>query len=524
MKKFSLSDDLLRLPEDQWPADLWAQIHFDEAVRDIEDWSRSSVLVMTRELDGMLLFLSVLQVKKLELEGGRERTQHFKESLPASEKKRPTTRKGFLQKEAPDLPVIELPLDESQMVVRADSFAQDFAEWFIRSKVVVRDLVQDMLEWLPDRRAVVMRLIRRATSVVLDRAEGDISRAGRFTHPSLAPLIAEIFQLEGECSIHDPACGGGGTFLPLLVDGDLQARVDGTDVNGFRARIAQFLLDVNDFPGRIREADLFVEPPFLDRGGVQKYDLVLVDPPIGLHLDPGQQMAVSKNVGHRFDWGESPENLSGEMLFLCHALASCRKDGGRVAALLPPRTLFRGGEDGKVRGLLTRNSPIPLRAVIQLPGKLFGTNMELSLVLFDSQERSENVVFVDGSKDFKGARPVPSQFLDPRCLGDAAPQNMVASFWNQDKGRKNTKDLAQLVRQAEPVPGKVAVVGVHEMEAQRFSWEVRKYLPPVQEVESKFQKEERLWRSGDLIEELMKMDEAVLRAAKQIHACLPEKT
>lgn len=73
------------------------------------------------------------------------------------------------------------------------------------------------------------------------------------------------------------------------------------------------------------------------------------------------------------------------------------KDGGRLIAVLPHGVLFRGAGEGKIREWLIREKLI--NAVIGLPDKLF-LNTSIPVCILVLQRNSENILFVDSSKEF----------------------------------------------------------------------------------------------------------------------------
>ena len=417
----------------------------------------------------MALTLAVLQLKRGALRGEHDSLAPLRSRLKPSSRAfwevrmtsfEPSDRIQWDLASKVPMPMVNLEGDSIGYSESREQFATDFAEGIIEDLAVHREALDGFLKLIPDDLRAVTNMARHFTSAALDTWVRDGKKEEiRPMPPAVVHLVSTILEPQPGCTIHDPSCGVGGWFLPLLLDECVDASIQGAEIHGLLARLAQFILIVNEFEGSIRQGDLLENPPFADIAGTRKYDLVLLDPPMGHRLTEAQREFVAQDSHYRFEWGDSSK-LRSEMLFLSHALESCNKDGGRLAALLHPGCLFGAGEDENVRGLLTRKSPIPLRAVIELPGKLFGLSFNPSLVLFDSRFRGEGVLFVDGTQLDHG-RPAPSQH--------------VTELWSDEQAE--TDVLAEIVRSRRGLSEKAVVVEMHQMEKHRFSWEVKKYLP-----------------------------------------------
>ncbi|MNF76544.1 putative type I restriction enzymeP M protein [compost metagenome] len=87
---------------------------------------------------------------------------------------------------------------------------------------------------------------------------------------------------------------------------------------------------------------------------------------------------------------------------------------------MPHGVLFRGGSEGKIRQALIEENL--LDAVIGLPEKLFfGTGIPAAILLFRKTKSSEDVIFIDASRDFVAGK-------NQNQLGPEQLQRIVAAY------------------------------------------------------------------------------------------------
>ena len=76
---------------------------------------------------------------------------------------------------------------------------------------------------------------------------------------------------------------------------------------------------------------------------------------------------------------------------------------GRVGVVVPHGVLFRGASEGKIRQKTIEENL--LEAVIGLPANLFfGTGIPAAIVLFNKGKKTDNVLFIDASREFASGK------------------------------------------------------------------------------------------------------------------------
>ena len=101
--------------------------------------------------------------------------------------------------------------------------------------------------------------------------------------------------------------------------------------------------------------------------------------------------------------GKLAPKSHADLAFLQHMVYHMDETDGRVAVLLPPGVLFRGGAEEDIRKYLIKDLN-RLDAVIGLPANLFhGTPIPVVVLVLKSKRNgnSGNILFIDASKEFE---------------------------------------------------------------------------------------------------------------------------
>jgi type I restriction enzyme M protein len=241
-------------------------------------------------------------------------------------------------------------------------------------------------------------LIERILELIANSAHG---RAGPFYTPrAITTLLADIVSPKSGERVYDPVCGTG-EFLVGALNHVRQQNASGTlPVFGHEpsptiARIAALNLLLHDIDkSSVHAGDALMEP--IDAG----FDIALSNPPYSQTRED-----LSDTVGavlYRFAPGVPPPGRAdyGYVLLM---LASLKRGTGRMAVIMPPGALFRGGSEREIRrNLIERNL---LDTVIALPPKLFsGTTIAPVVMVFRYGRKDDSVLFIDASQNFEPGR------------------------------------------------------------------------------------------------------------------------
>lgn len=271
----------------------------------------------------------------------------------------------------------------------------------------------DAFDRLTLNRTVVPNDMLGAAYEYLLREFADASgkKAGEFFTPrGVVRLLVGILAPQPGEAVYDPACGSGGMLVETInavreAGGDTRTlRLYGQEINLTTAAIARmnlFLHDLEDF--RIVRGDTLRDPRFLLRSGLQKFDVVVANPPFSLK-SWGADTWVGDPYG-RAGCGVPPANTA-DLAWAQHMVASMAPRTGRVGVVMPNGVLFRGGAEKVIRQCLVEQDQ--LEVVIGLPPNLFySTTIPACLLIFRATKRTERqgrVLFVDGSARFVKGR------------------------------------------------------------------------------------------------------------------------
>lgn len=234
-------------------------------------------------------------------------------------------------------------------------------------------------------------------------AEASGKKAGEFFTPRhVVHLLVKILDPKPGESIVDPACGSGGMLVETAhaveeAGGDPRSLfLHGQEVNLTTSAIARmnlFLHGLEDFD--IKRGDTFRNPRFVSKGKLQKFDVVIANPPFSLR-NWGAETWKKDPYGRAF-CGMPPAG-NADYAWLQHMVASMKPGTGRVGVVMPHGVLFRKDE-AKIRQCFLESDL--LEAVIGLPNNLFySTTIPVCLLIFRSEkpaERRNKVLFGDAT-------------------------------------------------------------------------------------------------------------------------------
>lgn len=260
-----------------------------------------------------------------------------------------------------------------------------------------------------------------------------------YTNRTVVDLMTQILKPQPSESIYDPTCGSGGMLIKCLTSLKEQnkewrgVKVYGQELNSLTAAIARmnlFLHGVEDFT--VANDDTLAIPAFIKNGKIQKFDIVLANPPYSIKQWNREAFTVDK-YGRNI-WGTPPQGRA-DYAFLQHIVSSLDSKTGRCAILFPHGVLFRK-EEKEMREQMIKSDIID--CVIGLgPNLFFNSPMEACIIVCRTKKesaRKESVLFINAINEV--TRKNAESYLEYEHI-----HNIVDAY---DKG-KNIDSLCKLV-------------------------------------------------------------------------------
>jgi type I restriction enzyme M protein len=279
--------------------------------------------------------------------------------------------------------------------------------------------------------------------------------------------MIQILKPQEGFSIYDPACGTGGMLLEAVRyirarDGDIRSlygNLFGQEKNFITSSMARanlYLHGLEDFT--VARGDTLLEPAFIEGGALQKFDLVIANPPFSLKNWGHEQWASDR-------WGRNaygmPPTKNGDYAWIEHMIASMKKNG-RMAVVLPQGALFRMAAEGKIRKKLLEEDLV--ECVIGLaPNLFYGTGLAASIMILDNNKpalKKGKLLVIDGSEQFWKGRA----------------QNEM----REEHGSR----ILELYEAFDDVEGESKVVNMAELEENDWNLNIPRYVLPVLEEDS----------------------------------------
>ena len=218
-----------------------------------------------------------------------------------------------------------------------------------------------------------------------------------FTPGEVSTLLAKLVEAQEGDRIYDPTCGSGSLLIKASKEvGNHNFAIYGQEKNGQTQALSKmnmFLHEIND--AKIEWGDTLRNPLHKEDDHIMRFDVVVANPPFS--LDKWGHDDVANDPYKRFGYGLPPRS-KGDYAFIEHMISSLNENG-RMGVVLPHGVLFRGAGEGRIRkGLIDDNL---LDAVIGLPANLFfGTGIPATILMFRKNRTSQDVLFIDASREF----------------------------------------------------------------------------------------------------------------------------
>jgi type I restriction enzyme M protein len=256
------------------------------------------------------------------------------------------------------------------------------------------DVLGDAYEWL-------IRLFAPQKA-----KEGEV-----YTPKEVIDLLVHLLDPKPGKSIYDPSLGSAGMLIGgfrLVKEkfGEEAAKtlfLYGQEANYRTRSIAKMNLYLHGIKnGNPEYGDTLLYPKFRVDGSLQKFDVVMANPP--WNQDGYGEDTIKKGDfwKERFnEYGFAPDQ-SADWMWIAHMYASANEEKGRIGIVIDNGALFRGGKERTIREKFVRQNAI--ECVIVLPEKLFyNTGAPGAIIVLNKNKRQElkdKIVFINASNEF----------------------------------------------------------------------------------------------------------------------------
>lgn len=225
-----------------------------------------------------------------------------------------------------------------------------------------------------------------------------------YTNRTVVHLMTEMLQPKSGESIYDPTCGSAGMLISSIAylkeKGEEWRNVSayGQEINALTSSIAKmnlFLHGVSNF--EIVNDDTLSRPAFIKNGELQKFDMILANPPYS--ISQWDRSAFENDKYGRNFLGVPPQSRA-DYAFIQHILKSMDEKKGRCAILLPHGVLFRN-EEQSIREKLVKLDLV--ECIIGIGKNLFfNSPMDACIMICRSNkplDRRGKVLFIDAKNE-----------------------------------------------------------------------------------------------------------------------------
>ncbi len=231
-------------------------------------------------------------------------------------------------------------------------------------------------------------------------ASGAGKKAGEFYTPQqVSTVLARLVtsrktQLK---TVYDPTCGSGSLLLRVKREVHDVDKIYGQEFNRTTynlCRMNMILHGVHYTQFEIKQDDTLEHPQHKDL----RFEAIVANPPFSAQWSASQ---IHMNDERFSQYGKLAPPSKADFAFVQHMIYQLA-DNGIMAVVLPHGVLFRGGAEGHIRRYLIEEKNY-LDAVIGLPSNIFyGTSIPTCVLVFKKcREDSENVLFIDASRNFE---------------------------------------------------------------------------------------------------------------------------
>lgn len=232
-------------------------------------------------------------------------------------------------------------------------------------------------------------------------ASGAGKKAGEFYTPQqVSKILAKVVTVGKKRikNVYDPTCGSGSLLLRVAKEVEV-GEFYGQELNRTTynlARMNMILHDVHFSKFNIKQEDTLVEPQHFE----ERFEAIVANPPFSAKWK-GTDNPLNESDERFSQYGRLAPKSTADFAFVQHMVHQLGENG-TMACVLPHGVLFRGSAEATIRAYLIDKQNY-LDAVIGLPPNIFfGTSIPTCiLVLSKCRVHSEDILFIDASKDFE---------------------------------------------------------------------------------------------------------------------------
>jgi type I restriction enzyme M protein len=293
-----------------------------------------------------------------------------------------------------------------------------------------------------------------------------------YTPREVIKLLVEILDPRPGESVYDPASASNGMLIisyKYVEDRHGKSEAEklflfGQEANQKTLALGRMNLYIHDIKNaRIAYGDTLLYPKFKDGEELQRFDVVIANPPWNQDGYPEEILKRGEFWRQRFRYGFVPKQ-SADWAWIQHMIASAKENTGRVGVVIDNGCLFRGGKEKAIRKRILDDDLI--ECVILLPEKLFyNTGAPGAIIIFNknkARERRGKILFINASEEYE-------QHPEVRKLNILGPKNI-------DKIARAYKDFADEDGFSRPV-------SLDEIRENDYNLNVTLYVFPMEEVE-----------------------------------------
>lgn len=286
-----------------------------------------------------------------------------------------------------------------------------------------------------------------------------------YTNRTVVHLMTEMLDVQPGESVYDPTCGSGGMLLSCIAHLRRlnkewrNVRLYGQERNLMTSSIARmncFLHGIEDF--RIERGDTLAEPKFVQGDRLQRFDVVLANPPYS--IKQWDRDAFASDPWGRNLYGTPPQGRA-DYAFQQHILQSLNPKTGRCAVLWPHGVLFRQEESEMRRKLIEADL---IECVLGLgPNLFYNSPMEACVVICRTAKpkaRRGKILLINAVNEVTRER--------------------AQSFLTDD----HIEHIVQAYDKFADVPGFARVVTLDEIRAKEGNLSIPLYVAPMANGES----------------------------------------